>query len=163
MENSPKRHNTLEAMLCRRRARRTSMPVEVELTRDGLTVSAVIRDVSLSDDGDSAFIGIGLFHNDALPLNETMSCRTVSPSEVLPVESTVTLMWTRRFGGDGFLSGGRMAKNLTAGDQVERGAMPTRLNGARMTKNPSADDQVGETSETQREAANVTHEEQSVS
>ena len=119
MENSPNRHNTLESMLCRRRARRTTMPVEVELTRDGLTVSAVIRDVSLSDDGDSAFIGIGLFHNDALPLDESMSCRTVSPSELLPIESTVTLMWTRHFGQEGFLSGGRMARNPTAGDQAD--------------------------------------------
>jgi hypothetical protein len=91
--------------------------VELELTRDGLTVSAVIRDVSLGDDEDSAFIGIGLFHNDTLPLDETVSCRTVSPSEVLPVESTVTLMWTRRFGSDGFLSGGRMAKNPSSGVQ----------------------------------------------
>jgi hypothetical protein len=135
MENSPKRHNTLEAMLCRRRARRTTLPVEVEFTRDSLTVSAVIRDVSLNDDGDSASIGIGLFHNDALPLDENMSCRTVSPSEQLPVESTVILMWTRHFGGDGFLSGGRM------------------------TKNPSADDQNRETPDTQRQPVNTTHEE----
>ncbi len=135
MENSPKRHNTLESMLCRRRARRTTMPVEVELTRDGLTVSAVIRDVSLSDDGDTTFTGIGLFHNDALPLDETMSCHAVLPSEVLPVESTVILMWTRRFGQEGFLSGGRMARN------------------------PIADDQDGETPDASRQPVHMTHTE----
>ena len=117
MENAPKGHNILETMLCRRRTRRTTLAVEVELSKDGFTVSAMIRDVSLNDEGDSPFIGIGLFHNDELPLDETLSCRTVSPSELLPIESTVSLMWTRHFGQDGFLSGGKMARNHAAGDQ----------------------------------------------
>ena len=117
MENAPKGHNTLEAMLCRRRTRRTTLAVEVELSKDGLTVSAMIRDASFDNEGDSPFIGIGLFHNDELPLDETLSCRTVSPSELLPIESTVSLMWTRHFGQDGFLSGGKMARNHAAADQ----------------------------------------------
>lgn len=104
-------------MLCRRRARRTTLPVEVELSKDGLTVSAMIRDVSLSDEADSPFIGIGLFHNDELPLDETLNCRTVSLSELLPIESTVSLMWTRHFGQEGYLSGGKLARNQGAGGQ----------------------------------------------
>jgi len=117
MENAPKGHNILETTLCRRRTRRTTLAVEVELSKDGLTVSAMIRDASLNNEGDSPFIGIGLFHNDELPLDETLSCRTVSPSELLPIESTVSLMWTRHFGQDGFLSGGKMARNHAAGDR----------------------------------------------
>lgn len=117
MNKSPKRHNTLEAMLCRRRERRTTLSVEVELSTGNTTVAAVIRDVSVSDAEDSLFIGIGLFHNDALPLDENINCRTISQSDVLPIESTVSLMWTRHFGSDGFLSGGRMARNHAAGDR----------------------------------------------
>lgn len=117
MKNSLERRNSPESMLCRRRVRRTTLPVDVELTRNGLTVSAVIRDVALSEADEDVIIGIGLFHNDSLPLDETMSCRTVSTSELLPIESTVCLMWTRHFGRDGFLSGGRMARNPTALDQ----------------------------------------------
>jgi hypothetical protein len=115
MENSANGHNTLGAMLCRRSVQRTALPVEVELWKGNLIVVAIIRDVSISNDEDSPFIGIGLFHNDALPLDETINCRTVLPSEFLPVESTISLMWTRHFGSDGFLSGGRMAMNHAAG------------------------------------------------
>ena len=117
MENSPNGHNTLGATLCRRSVQRTALPVEVELWKGNLIVVAIIRDVSVSNEEDSPFIGIGLFHNDALPLDETINCRTVLPSELLPVESTISLMWTRHFGRDGFLSGGRMAMNHYAGVQ----------------------------------------------
>ena len=117
MENSPNGQNTLGAMLCRRSVRRTALPVEVELWKGNLIVEAIIRDVSVSNEEDSPFIGIGLFHNDALPLDETINCRTISPSVLLPAESTISLMWTRHFGRDGFLSGGRMAMNHSGGDR----------------------------------------------
>ena len=116
MENAQKGHNALEATLCRRRTRRTILAVEVELSKDGVTVSAIIRDASLNSEADSPFIGIGLFHNHELPLDATLICRTVSPSELLPIDSTVSLMWTRHFGQDGFLSGGKMARNHAAAD-----------------------------------------------
>jgi len=111
MGDPPERHSKRIATLCRRRDRRIPLSVEVELSKDGLTLAAVIRDVSFSDEQDSPLIGIGLFHNDALPLDETLHCRTISPSELLPIESTISLMWTCHFGSDGFLSGGRMSGN----------------------------------------------------
>ena len=110
MGDLPERHSTQKTMLCRRRDCRIPLSVEVELSKDGLIVAAVIRDASFSDEQDSPLIGIGLFHNDALPLDETLHCRTVSQSELLPHESTISLMWTCHFGSDGFLSGGRMSR-----------------------------------------------------
>ena len=108
MGDLPENSNLQEAMPYRRRARRTSHPVDVELRLNDLTVSAVIRDVSRADEHNPSFIGIGIFHSDPLPLDEILRCRTITESKLLPEESTVLLMWTRRFGSDGFLSGGRM-------------------------------------------------------
>ena len=108
MGDLPENSNLQEAMPYRRRARRTSHPVDVELRLNDLTVSAIIRDVSDADEQDPSLIGIGVFHSDALPLDEILGCRTVTGSKLLPEESTVLLLWTRRFGSDGFLSGGRM-------------------------------------------------------
>jgi hypothetical protein len=89
-------------------ARRISLPVDIELTFNNLTILAVIRDVSFSNEPDSPDIGVGLFHNAPLPLEEILKCRTNSHTDVLPAESTVVLMWTRDFGSDGYLSGGSM-------------------------------------------------------
>ena len=104
----PQHPQTLKTMLWRRRARRISLPVDIELTFNDVTILAVIRDVSFSDDADDSEIGVGFFHNEPLPLREILKCRTNSHTDVLPAESTVFLMWTRDFGSDGFLSGGRM-------------------------------------------------------
>jgi hypothetical protein len=101
----------------RRRARRKSHPVDVEFRLNDLTVTAVIRDVSDADEQDPSYIGIGVFHNDPLPLDEILSCLTVTKSKLLPEESTVLLIWTRRFGSDGFLSGGRMRQRASTGVQ----------------------------------------------
>jgi len=133
MENSPKGHHALEETLCRRRAGRITLPVEVELWNGNLTIMAVIRDVSFSEEENSSIIGIGLFHNDELPLDETINCRTVSHSELLPVESTISLLWTRHFGNDGFLSGGRMSANAAMSDQdTERRTHPGKFDEQRM-------------------------------
>jgi hypothetical protein len=117
MEDLPENQNTQAVVMCRRRARRQPLAVEAELSRNGLTWAAVIRDVSSSEDERTELMGIGLFHHDALPLDEILNCRTISRSELLPVESTVTLIWTRRFGSDGFLSGGKMSGTEMMSDE----------------------------------------------
>lgn len=120
MGNIPQRPQTLKAMLWRRRARRISLPVDIELTFKNLTTLAVIRDISFSDDPDSSDIGVGFFHNEPLPLQEILKCRTNSHTDVLPADSIVVLAWTRDFGSDGFLSGGRMQQCLSeAADDLE--------------------------------------------
>lgn len=108
MGNIPQQPQTLKAMLWRRRVRRVALPVDIELTFNNLTILAVIRDASFSDEPDSPDIGVGFFHNAPLPLGEILKCRTNSYTDVLPAKSTVVLMWTRDFGSDGYLSGGRM-------------------------------------------------------
>ncbi len=110
MGSIPEQPQTLTAMIRRRRARRISLPVEVELRFGNGTTAAVIRDVSFSEEQDSPFIGIGIFHNAPLPLEESLKCHTNTHTDLLPAESSVVLLWTRDFGGDGFLSGGRMQK-----------------------------------------------------
>ena len=117
MEDLPESDNTQGVMMCRRRARRQPLAVEAELSRNGLTWAAVIRDVSISEEQSTELMGIGLFHHDALPLDEILKCRTISHSELLPTESTVRLIWTRRFGSDGFLSGGKMSGIEAMGDE----------------------------------------------
>jgi hypothetical protein len=113
MGNIPQQPQTLKALLWRRRARRISLPVDIELTFNNLITLAVIRDVSFSDDPDSSDIGVGFFHNEPLPLEEMLKCRTSSHTGVLPADSIVVLTWTRDFGSDGFLSGGRMQQCLS--------------------------------------------------
>ena len=116
MGNIPQQPQTLKTMLWRRRARRIALPVDTELTLNDLTIPAVIRDVSFSDEPDSPNFGVGLFHNLPLPLEETLKCRTNSRTDVLPAQSTVVLMWTRNFGSDGYLSGGRMEQCVPESD-----------------------------------------------
>ena len=117
MEDLPESDNTLGVMMCRRRAHRQPLVVEAELSRNGQTWAAVIRDVSISEEQSTESMGIGLFHHDALPLDEILKCRTISRSDLLPTESTVRLIWTRRFGNDGFLSGGKLSGTEMMGDE----------------------------------------------
>lgn len=98
-----------QEMLCRRRAERVPLPYEVQLTADGRTVRAVIRDASLDEAKEWGSIGISLLHGECLPLRQDLLCRVMSETRILQNQSVVTLMWTRSFGTDGFLSGGRMA------------------------------------------------------
>ena len=108
MGDIPQDNNTAQSVACRRGARRIAMPVEVKLETTGRIVSAVIRDVSFSEEPGLTYVGIGIHHNEAVPLDLPIGCRLVSQTSALPQKSHVTLMWTRRFGDDGFLSGGRM-------------------------------------------------------
>jgi hypothetical protein len=102
MENAPQEQK------CRRRADRHPLPVELQLQTANGDVTAIIRDVSLEHKEVSGFIAIGILHNDPLPLHETLKCRTDSITDVLQKESHLTLMWTRDFGTDGYLSGGKL-------------------------------------------------------
>ena len=95
------------------------MPVEVELLISERKVSAVIRDVSFDEESGAAFFGIGVHHSEAIPLDVSVGCRLVSATDVLPKLSQVTLMWTRQFGVDGILSGGRMYREAAAGSGDE--------------------------------------------
>ncbi len=99
---------TAQSVACRRRGRRIAMPLEVQLETSGRMVPAVIRDVSFSTESDSAYIGIGIHHSEVMPLGVLVSCRLLSPTSALPKQSHVTLIWSRQFGDDGYLSGGRM-------------------------------------------------------
>ena len=107
------------SLSCRRRATRISMPVEIELDAAGQKVSAVVRDVSSVDTLGPHVLGIGMHHNEALPLDVSIVCRLVSETEAIPKESRVTLMWTRRFGVDGFLSGGRLVRDNRNNDNED--------------------------------------------
>lgn len=102
MKNAP------QDQRCRRRAHRHPLPVELQLQTANGDVTAIIRDVSFEHKEVSGFIAIGILHNDPLPLHETLKCRTDSRTDVLQAESHVTLMWTRDFGTDGYLSGGKL-------------------------------------------------------
>ena len=107
------------SLSCRRRATRIAMPVEIELDAAGQKVSAVVRDVSSVDTLGPHVLGIGMHHNEALPLDVSIVCRLVSETEAIPKESRVTLMWTRRFGVDGFLSGGRLVRDNRNNDNED--------------------------------------------
>ena len=109
MGNIPRHIPTLKAMTSRRGARRISLPVDIELTINKLTVLGVIRDVSFSVEMESHQIGVGFFHNEPLPLREPVICRTNSHTDLLPAESKIVLMWSLDCGGETFLSGGIMA------------------------------------------------------
>lgn len=98
---------------CRRGAERLSLPLEAQLTFGDQTVSAVIRDASPDEDKMDGSGGVGLLHHDRLPLREPLACRIVSDTLILSRESHVTLMWTRNFGDDGYLSGGRIVPQPT--------------------------------------------------
>jgi hypothetical protein len=93
---------------CRRHAMRIPLPFEIQLSTDGRTVNAIIRDVSIEYEEEDGFIGVALLHDETLPLNTPMHCRCLSETRLLSTESMVTLVWTRHFGADGSLSGGKM-------------------------------------------------------
>lgn len=128
MGNAPQQQQILKAMLWRRRARRISLPVDIELTFNNLTILAVIRDVSVGTEPDSPDFGVGFFHNDPLPLVEILKCRTNSHTDVLPAESTVVLKWTRDFGSDGYLSGGRMQQCVPESEEYTEPSVNKKRN-----------------------------------
>lgn len=100
--------NAPQHQKCRRRADRHPLPVELQFQTAHGDMTAIVRDVSFDHKEASGFISIGILHNDPLPLHETLKCRTDSRTDVLQKESHVTLMWTRDFGTDGYLSGGKL-------------------------------------------------------
>ncbi len=93
---------------CRRRALRFPLPLEVELHHRGQIVRAIIRDASIDDNLQDGMFGVGLLHDDKLPLHEPLHCRTVTDCQLLSADARLTLTWSRSFGTDGFLSGGRI-------------------------------------------------------
>jgi hypothetical protein len=95
---------------CRRRALRISLPLEARIQIGDRTVRAVVRDISEVDEQDEAAIGIGLFHPEALPLNQTLQFRTVVESSLLCREAECLLYWTCDYGVHGFLSGGVLVR-----------------------------------------------------
>lgn len=97
-----------EDLQCRRRAPRIPMPLEVELTADDRAVRAIIRDISLEENTQHTSIGVSLLHNQWLPLNQVIHCELLSEFSLLGRRSECTLTWTRDFGIDGYLSGGRL-------------------------------------------------------
>ena len=103
------RNNHVEQdQTCRRQAQRIPIPVEVELTTEDGRTTAVVRDATLGDNQEAGFIGVGILHRNLLPLDEPLACETRTTSYLLPKHSNIILMWTRHFGSDGYLSGGRM-------------------------------------------------------
>lgn len=115
MGNISQVQDTTIDLACRRRAERIQLPIEVQLMSCGRMVNAVIRDASFEDESPAQSVGICIFHNEELPLDETLNCRVVSVSERIPVESQVRLIWTRVFGNDGYLSGGTMLPTIGVG------------------------------------------------
>lgn len=100
----------LSASQCRRRAVRIPLPLELQLsTEDGL-VKAILRDVSLDEEAPDGSMGLGLFHKDHLPLQKHMHCLRLSATRLLFRQFSVTLYWTRQFGEDGYISGGRLER-----------------------------------------------------
>lgn len=95
---------------CRRRAVRIPLPLELQLATEDGAVKAILRDVCLDDPAEDGSMGIGLFHKDALPLQQTMHCLRLSNTRLLFAEFDVTLFWTRSFGDDGHISGGRLTR-----------------------------------------------------
>jgi hypothetical protein len=93
---------------CRRRVPRIPLPCELELTIGDRRVHAMIRDVSIGGESTLGFIGIGLLHTEALPLQTEIHCHCKTKTSLIHQYSTVTLVWSRHFGADGYLSGGRM-------------------------------------------------------
>lgn len=110
-----------QEVLCRRRAERVPLPYEVQLTAADKTILAVIRDASLDEAKECGSIGISLLHDESLPLRQELPCRMMSETRVLHNHSVVTLMWTRSFGTDGFLSGGRMAPSVPKVETTQEG------------------------------------------
>ena len=98
----------------RRQARRIPIPVDVELTTAEGKTTAVVRDATLGNNQETGFIGVGILHRNLLPLDEPVACETLTTSYLLPKHSNIILMWTRHFGSDGYLSGGRMKVNEPA-------------------------------------------------
>jgi len=95
---------------CRRRAPRIPFPAELKLTVGERTVDAIIRDLSPATEEEAGFIGIGLLHQEPLPLQTEIACECLTRSSVLSRRSTVLLTWSRHFGADGYLSGGMMVR-----------------------------------------------------
>jgi hypothetical protein len=102
-----------EDLQCRRRASRIPMPLEVQLTTNDRAVRAIIRDISLEEDPQRMSIGVSLLHNHWLPLNQVLHFQLLSDSSLLFSKSECTLTWTRDFGIDGYLSGGRLMGSLS--------------------------------------------------
>lgn len=105
---------------CRRRAPRFPLPLEVELTRAGQPVTAILRDASVDEHLADGAVGVGLLHNEELPLHEPLPCQPVLPCDLFGDQARLTLAWTRSFGTDGFLSGGQLEcrVSLQAADGV---------------------------------------------
>lgn len=112
MKTMLQRRNQAIERSCRRRAARILMPVEVQLTSEGRTVKAVIRDASFDDKSVEGKVGICIFHNEELPLDKPIYCRMASVQGRLPDESQVSLLWNRTFGSDGYLSGGTLVPRV---------------------------------------------------
>ena len=98
----------LQDTSCRRRACRIPLPVELQFTTSHGVVRAALRDVCLEDGPHQEVVGFGLFHKDYLPLNQLLHCVRLSETNLLDPEFEITLLWTRDFGPDGFLSGGQI-------------------------------------------------------
>ena len=105
---------------CRRRAVRISLPLELQLSTDSGAVKAILRDVCLDDPAADGSMGIGLFHKDALQLQQTMHCLRLPDTRLLFAEFDVTLFWTRSFGEDGYISGGRLTRIVESVAQRDR-------------------------------------------
>lgn len=96
---------------CRRTAVREPLPIEASVFVGDQEVSAVIRDVSINPDPSPLPFGIGILHQQPLPLEQPVRCRLAASSETLPEDFMITLVWTRKFGERRYLSGGHLSVN----------------------------------------------------
>ena len=91
---------------CRRRADRKALPIEIEIETESGTMPAIVRDVSFATNDESTAVGIAVLHHSRLRSDERIECRVPAATQHLPQTFQLELKWSRRFGPEGYLSGG---------------------------------------------------------
>ncbi len=91
---------------CRRHAERIPYPVDAEFHVGHRILTGVVRDISIDRSRRPERIGIAVLHYNELPTGHPVLCLLSQATERLPQQFDVVFRWTRRFGDNGYLSGG---------------------------------------------------------
>ncbi|MEZ6060408.1 MAG: PilZ domain-containing protein [Planctomycetaceae bacterium] len=90
----------------RRSAERVPYPAELEIHVGHRTVEGIVRDISIDRSIRPHRMGIAVLHHSPLPVGSPVLCLTRRPCQHFPEQFEVTFKWCRRFGDDGYVSGG---------------------------------------------------------
>lgn len=106
MPDSHSSKSTQQQTDCRRRSERKALPIEMEIETESGTTPAIVRDVSFDTSPEPIAVGIAFLHQGELKSGQRVDCRVLGSTEYLPREFQFEVKWSRRFGTEGFLSGG---------------------------------------------------------